>query len=238
MSTIGLSGTSAQTYARVAGVLLLLSMIGGGLGEFYIPNKMIISGDAAATAHNIVTSSALYRFGFAAYLLEAICDITLALVFFALLRPVNKYVALLAAFFGLVSTAVFAGGELFYYAPTHILGGDQYLSTFSTEQLNTLSQLSLKLYGLCAGIFMAFYGIATAIRGYLIYRSEYLPKWLGALVLIAGFCFILKNFSLVLAPQFPSDLFLMPMPLVIVSLMVWLLVKGIDVSKWEARVAA
>jgi hypothetical protein len=116
----------------VAGVLLLLSMVGGGLGEFYIPNKMIVSGDAAATAQNIVASSALYRFGFAAYLVEAICDITLALVFYALLRPVNRYVALLAAFFGLVSTAVFAGGELFYYAPTHILGGATYLSTFST----------------------------------------------------------------------------------------------------------
>jgi hypothetical protein len=238
MASIGSSAASAQSYARVAGLLLLLSMIGGGLGEFYIPNKMIVSGDAAATAHNIVTSSALYRFGFAAYLVEAICDITLALVFYVLLRPVNKYVALLAAFFGLVSTAVFAGGELFYYAPTHILGGASYLNTFSNEQLNTLSQLSLKLYGLCAGIFMAFYGIATSIRGYLIYRSEYLPKWLGALVVIAGIGFILKNFMLVLAPEFPSDLFLLPMPVVVLSMMVWFLVKGVDVSKWEAKAAA
>jgi hypothetical protein len=238
MASIGSSAASAQSYARVAGLLLLLSMIGGGLGEFYIPNEMIVSGDAAATAHNIVTSSALYRFGFAAYLVEAICDITLALVFYVLLRPVNKYVALLAAFFGLVSTAVFAGGELFYYAPTHILGGASYLNTFSNEQLNTLSQLSLKLYGLCAGIFMAFYGIATSIRGYLIYRSEYLPKWLGALVVIAGIGFILKNFMLVLAPEFPSDLFLLPMPVVVLSMMVWFLVKGVDVSKWEAKAAA
>jgi hypothetical protein len=237
MATTSLSATSAQTYARAAGVLLLFSMIGGGLGEFYIPNRMIVNGDAAATAHNIVTSSALYRFGFAAYLVEAICDITLALVFYVLLRPVNKYVALLAAFFGLVSTAVFAGGELFYYAPTHILGGAGYLNTFSTEQLNTLSQLSLKLYGLCAGIFMALYGIATSIRGYLMYRSEYLPKWLGALVVIAGIGFILKNFMLVLAPAFPSDLFLLPMPLVVLSMMVWFLVKGVDVSKWEAKAA-
>jgi hypothetical protein len=213
-------------------------MIGGGLGEFYIPNRMIVSGDAAATAHNIVASSALYRLGFAAYLVEAICDITLALVFYVLLRPVNRYIALLAAFFGLVSTAVFAGGELFYFAPTHILGGASYLSTFSTEQLNTLSQLSLKLYGLCAGIFMALYGIATSIRGYLIYRSEYLPRWLGALVVIAGIGFILKNFMLVLAPAFPSDLLLLPMPLVVLSMMVWFLVKGVDVSKWEAKAAA
>jgi hypothetical protein len=213
-------------------------MIGGGLGEFYIPNKMIISGDAAATAHNIVSSSALYRFGFAAYLLEAICDISLSLVFYVLLRPVNKYVALLAAFFGLVSTAVFAGGELFYFAPTHILGGAKYLSTFSTPQLNTLSQLSLKLYALCAGIFMAFYGIATSIRGYLIYRSEYLPRWLGAVVVIGGIGFILKNLALVLAPTISSDLFLLPMPLAALSMMVWFLVKGVDIRKWEAKAAA
>lgn len=87
-------------------------------------------------------------------------------------------------------------------------------------------------------IFMAFYGIATSIRGYRIYRSEYLPKWLGAFVVIAGIGFILKNFTLVLAPAFPSDLFLLPMPLVVLAMMAWFLVKGIDVSKWEAKAAA
>jgi hypothetical protein len=85
---------------------------------------------------------------------------------------------------------------------------------------------------------MAFYGIATSIRGYLIYRSEYLPGWLGAVVVVAGFGFILKNLALGLAPAIPSDLFLLPMPLAFLTMMLWLLVKGVDASKWEAKVAA
>lgn len=219
-----------QTYARIAGVLFLVSIVAGGLGEFYIPSRLIVSGDASATAQNIVASSALFRFGFAAYLVEAICDIALSLVLYVLLRPVNKNVALLAAFFGLVSTAVFAGGELFYFAATHILGGSEYLKSFSPGQLNTLALLSLKLYGICAGIFLAFYGIGVVIRGYLIFRSSYLPRSLGVLLMIGGLGFILKNFTLVLTPEYSPDLLLLPMSLAAVSLTVWLLVKGVNTS--------
>lgn len=219
-----------QTYARVAGILFLVTIVAGGLGEFYIPSRLIVSGDAAATAQNIVASNALFRFGFAAYLVEAVCDIALSLVLYVLLRPVNKNVALLAAFFGLVSTAVFAGGELFYFAATHILGGSEYLKSFSPDQLNTLALLSLKLYGICAGIFLAFYGIGVVIRGYLIFRSNYLPRFLGVLLMIGGLGFILKNLTLVLTPDYSPDLLLLPMSVAAVSLTVWLLVKGVNTS--------
>jgi len=106
--------TSIQTYARMAGLLFLLSMIGGGFGEFYVPTKLIVAGDATATANNIVAFNSLFRWGFAGYLLEAVCDISLAWIMYVLLRPVQKDIALLAAFFGLVSTAVFAVAELFF----------------------------------------------------------------------------------------------------------------------------
>ncbi len=228
---------SPQSYAKLAGVLFLLSIIGGGLGEFYIPSTLVVSNDAAATANNIAQHSFLFRVGFATYLLEASCDITLAWVMYILLRPVRRNLALLAAFFGLVSTATFAGTELFYFAPTFILGGADYLKTFSPVQLDSLALLSLKFYGVGAGVFMAFYGTASAIRGYLIYRSEYFPKFLGILLMIAGAGFILKNFALVLAPSFPSDVFLIGMPVAGVALTVWMLTKGVNVEKWNARVA-
>src|SRR5205814_3631917 len=131
--------------------------------------------------------------GFAVYLVEAVCDIALALVLYVLLRPVRKELALLAAFFGLVSTALFAVAELFYFAASLILGGADYLKTFSPGQLNTLALLSLKLYGYGGGIFMVFYGLASAIRGYLIFRSGYLPRILGVLLVLAGFGFIARN---------------------------------------------
>src|SRR4051794_11589024 len=97
-------GDSIQTYARATGVLLALSLIFGFLGEWYIPSRFM-SPDAEVTARNITSSAALYRAGFVAYLVEAICDIGLALLFYVLLKPVNKPLALAAAFFGLVSTA-------------------------------------------------------------------------------------------------------------------------------------
>jgi hypothetical protein len=229
--------TSIQTYARVAGVLFLLSMVGGFFGEFYAPSRLIVSADAAATAKNIIVSNSLFRVGFASYLVEAVCDIALSLIMYVLLRPVQKHLALLAAFFGLVSTAVFAVAELFYFAPSLILGGADYLKSFSPDQLNAFALLSLKMYGLGGGIFMVFYGLATGVRGYLIYRSGYFPKALGVLMALAGLGFITNNFVLVLSPAYASDFLLLPMFLAGVSMTVWLLVKGVDVRKWEAKAA-
>ena len=228
---------SVQTYARIAGVLFLLSIVAGGFGEAYVPSKVIVSADAAATANNIHAFGSLFRLGFAAYLVEAVCDIALALIFYALLRPVQKDLSLLAAFFGLVSTALFGVAELFYFAASHILGGANYLKTFSPDQLNTLALLSLKLYGLGGGIFMVFYGVGWVLRGYLIFRSGYLPRFLGVLLALGGIGFVAKNFALVLAPAYASDGLLLPMFLSGVLLIVWLFVKGVNVPKWEAKAA-
>jgi hypothetical protein len=223
-----------QTYARIAGALLLVSLLAGGFGEFYVPNMLIVSGDATATAHNIVAFKPLLRLSFAAYLIEATCDVALSLLMYVLLKPVQKEVALLAGFFGLVSTAVFAGGELFYFGGAILIqGGAGYLKTFSPAQLDSLTLLSIRFYAYGTGIFMSFYGIAVALRGYLIYRSSFLPKIIGALLMLAGFGFIAKNFTLVLAPAYSSDLFILPMMVGALALTVWLLVKGVNLEKWS-----
>src|SRR5437016_1412976 len=209
-----------KNYARIAGVLLLISMVAGAFGEAYVPVKLVVSGDAAATARNIIASDALFRLSFASYLIEAVCDVALALMFYVLLRPVRKELALLAAFFGLVSTALFAVAELFYFAASLILGGAGYLQTFSPDQLNTLALLSLKLYGYGGGIFMVFYGVASMIRGYLIFRSGYLPRFLGVLLALAGLGFVTRNFALILAPAYASDVLLLPLSIGALSLTV------------------
>ena len=238
MITTRAGTTSIQTYARIAGVLFLISMVAGGIGEFYVPSTLIVSADATATARNVIAHNSLFRMGFATYLVEAVCDIALSLVMYILLKPVRRDLALLAAFFGLVSTAVFAVAELFYFAPTFILGGADYLKTFSPDQLNTLALLSLKFYTYGAGVFMVFYGIATGLRAYLIYRSGYLPRFLGVLLALAGLGFIINNFLLVLAPAYTSDFLLIPVFIAVLSLTLWLLVKGVDVEKWEAKQAS
>ncbi|MDP9202883.1 MAG: DUF4386 domain-containing protein [Gemmatimonadota bacterium] len=133
---------------------------------------------------------------FAGYLVEAVCDIVPAWIFYLLLRPVRRDLALISAFFGLVSTATFAIVELFYFAAPFILGGADYLKTFSPDQLNSLAMLSLKFFGVGGGLFMVFYGVGWAIRGYLIVRSDYLPRVLGALLALGGLGFITRNFAL------------------------------------------
>src|SRR6266850_4125911 len=121
---------NVQRYARIAGVLFLLSVVAGGFGEAYIPSKLIVSGDAAATVANLKNFDVLYRLGFAAFLVESLCDITLALILYALLKPVSRELSLLAAFFGLIGTALFAFAELFYFAPVVIMQSG-YWQTFS-----------------------------------------------------------------------------------------------------------
>lgn len=228
---------NVQRYARIAGVLFLVSLVAGGLGEAYIPSKLIVARDAAATVANIKNFDFLYRLGFATFLIESLCDITLVVIFYALLKPVNKQLSLLAAFFGLVGTALFAFAELFYFAPLLIMGSDaDYLKTFAPDQLNSLVLLSMKFYGYAGMIFTAYYGMSWIVRAYLIWNSGYLPKFLGVLMAIGGIGFVVRNFAMILAPAYASDVLLMLMFPGGLVMTVWLLVKGVDVAKWNAQV--
>lgn len=230
--------TPVQTYARTAAALMLLSILAGGFGEFYVPNKIIVWSDVTATVNNLIAYDSLFRLGFASYLVEAVCDVSLSLIFYVLLRPVRKNLALLAAFFGLVSTATFAVAEIFYFAASYIAGGADYLKTFSPDQVNALALLSLKVSGYCAGLLIVFYGVASILRGYLIVRSGYLPKFLGALLVLGGLGFVTKSFALVLAPAYASSFLLLPMIIAMLALMPWLFARGVDLSIWKEKAAA
>ena len=201
MANIASREMPVQRYARAAGILILLSIVFGTWGEAYVPSKLIVTDNAAATAQNIVASPVLFRTGFAAYLVEAVCDVALALVFYVLLRPVDRNLALLSAFFGLVATATYAFAECFYFASSLLLSGAGYLNTFTPDQLQTRALLSMKLFGQIAGLFIGFYGLATILRGYLVYRSGYLPRTLGVLFLLGGAAFVVQNLLVVLVPS-------------------------------------
>ncbi len=229
---------SIQSYARTGGLLLLISIVVGGFGEMYVPSRLVVSGDAAATAANILASGSLFRLGFAAYLVEALCDVGLTLVLYVLLSPVQRELALLAALFRIVSTATFAMAELLYYAALLVLGGARYLETFSHDQLSTIALLSAKVSAHGAAIFMSFYGVASILLGWLIFRSGYLPRLLGALLALGGLGFVLRSFALVLRPAYASSVLLLPMGLAGVTLALWLLARGVDARGWEGRTAS
>ena len=228
---------NVRRYAKAAGVLILISIVAGGFGEAYIPSKLIVGNDAAATVLNIKNFDFTYRLGFAAFLIESFADITLALLFYALLKPVSRELSLLAAFFGLMGTALFAFAELFYLAPAMLLAVGHWKS-FSTDQIDDVVLMSLRFYQFAAMIFSGYYGIAWILRAYLMFRSGYLPKFLGVLMGIGGIGFLARNFLLILAPAYASPLLLMLLFPGASTLMVWLLVKGVDVQQWNARVSA
>src|SRR6185503_5149689 len=185
--------------------------------------------DAAATVANLRNFEFLYRLGFAAFLIESLCDITLVLIMYALLKPVSKELSLLAAFFGLMGTALFAFAELFYFAPLVIMRGSGYLASFSPDQLNSLTLLSLKFYGFAGMIFTGYYGMAWIVRAVLMFRSGYFPKALAVLMAAGGVGFVVRNFLMILAPAYASEVLLMLMFPGGLILTIWLLWKGVDV---------
>lgn len=220
--------TTLQTYARVAGVAMLLSIVFGALGEMILPGRIVVRGDAAATAANIIGHPTLFRLTFAAYLVEGICDIALCVFFYILLKPVNRNLALLSAFFGIVSMVTFAVAQSSFFAASIILRETGGMTAFTVDQRNALALLAIRLASTTATLFIGFYGIATMIRGYLIMRSGYLPRVIGGLLMIGGAGFFLRMSTYLLAPAFSSPLMLIPIAFGGIPLMLWLLIKGVD----------
>lgn len=228
--------TSVKTYSRAVGIFLVLTMAGGWFGEMYVPSLML-TGDAATTAAQLRANDSLFRLGFAAYLVEAFSDIVLAWLFYVLLRPVHRDLALLSAFFGLVSMILFAVTKMFYFSGPMLLRGSRYLAAFPPEQQEALAGLFLSLYAGLSGLFMLFYGTAWILRGWLTFRSAYLPRFLGVLMVAAGLGFVAKNLTKVLAPAWSSDLLLAPMFLNALAVALWMLARGVDREKWDRATA-
>ena len=222
-------------YARYAGVAMLLSIVFGALGEAYLPGKIIVGGDAAATAANIIARSTLFRLSFATYLVEGFCDIILCVLWYIVLKPVNRNLALISAFVGVVSMVTFAVAQSSFWASSLIVREAEGMTAFTEDQRNALAFLALRIATMVATLYMCFYGTASAIRGYLIMRSGYLPKVFGILFMIGGAGFILRSITYILAPAYGSWLMLIPMAVAGIPLTFWLLVKGIDRSALERR---
>jgi hypothetical protein len=233
--------TSPQVYARIGGVLYLIIIVAGVFGEAFVRSQLFVSGDAAATADNIAASQLLWRIGVAADLIMHVCDVPLMLVFYVLLRPVSKPLALLAVLFNLIQTAVLVANKLSLLGALFLLGSADYLKAFEPNQLNALAYLSIKSHGYGFSVGLIFFGCACLVLGYLIIRSGYLPKVLGVLMQIAGVCYLTNSFALLLAPTVANMIFpaiLIPAFIAESSLALWLVVKGVNVPKWAERARA
>jgi hypothetical protein len=229
---------SPRFMARITGVLYLLTMLTGIFAQFFVSGRLVVFGDAAATATNILAHRNLFQWGFTVYLVEMACNVAITALFYELLKPVNRSVSLLAAFLGLVGCTIKTLSRLFYLAPLFVLGGSPYLSVFNLEQRQALALLFLKLNDHGAAVALAFFGFYALLTGYLIFKSTFLPRVLGVLSECAGL-----GWLAFLSPTLGYRLFpfLAAFGLVgAAALILWLLVFGVDEERWNAqsRVAA
>jgi hypothetical protein len=231
--------TSPQVYARIGGILYLMIIIAGALGEIFVRGSLIVSGDVVSTANNIMSSQSLWRIGIASDIIMHVFDIPIMLVLYILLKPVNKNLALLAMLFNLIQTAVLVANKLILLMPLFLLGNADYLKAFEPSQLYALTYLFVKVHEYGFSIGLIFFGFVCLIQGYLLFRSGYFPRTLGVLMTIAGLSYLTNSFTLILAPAYSETIFPVLVLALIgeLSLCLWLIVKGVNVPKWEKRVA-
>ena len=232
----GARETSPQLYARVAGVLYAIIIFFGIFGEMFVRSSLVVQGDAAATASNIMAARGLFRVGFLADSIMFLSDVALAVLLYVLLKPVNKVVALAAMCFRLAQTAVLALNLLHYHAAILLLTGSGYSAAFGSEQLNALTSFFLDLHAHGYDLGLLLFGLHCLLLGYLVFKSRYLPKGLGVLLVAAGITYLIGSYARFLFPDYVGAVAPMYIVAIVseVSLCLWLLVKGVNMQVWES----
>jgi hypothetical protein len=229
---------SPRFKARVAGALYLIGGTLGGFAEVFVRGRLVVNGDSAATATNILTHESFYRIGGVADLISLVCDAAVALLFYDLFKPTSRSLSLLAAFFRLIWVAPMVFNLLNHFAPLVLLAGGRYLTAFKQDQLQDLAYTSLKLHAQGYNIGLVFFGITCLLLGYLIFKSTFLPRVLGVLMAIAGLCYLINSFANFLSPSFAHALF----PWILLGafpgefgLMLWLIIFGVNAPRWKEQ---
>src|SRR5258708_12044958 len=221
---------SPRPSARITGVVYLVYFLTAVLGEFFLKG-LVVSGDAGSTANNILAHHPLFRLGLAPGSIPTACYIAVSALFYALFKPVNRSLSLLAAFFSLVGCAISAFGSLFQLVPFVVLGGSQYLSVFKMEQLRAVALLFLELNTQAANIYLIFFGFYDLLIGYLIFRSAFLPRILGVPMPLASLgclTFLSAPLANYLSPSILLLAFLPPL-----TLTLFLLVVGVTFQRCQ-----
>ena len=230
-----------RTVARMLGLFILLTILGGVIAQGFISQRLIVFSDAAATANNILSNKGLFKLSVSIYLIEMIANVVTTALWYTLLRPVNRTIALTAAFIDLAGCVIKTVARVFYLTPLWLLGSastpgsivNPALHGFTPEQLQSIALVLFRANASGAGMAMAFFGVSVPLNGYLIFRSTFLPRWLGALGMIAGLCWFTFIY-----PPFGAGLFKFTAPLgllIVIVMIFWLLVFGVDERKWREQ---
>jgi hypothetical protein len=227
--------TSPLVRARVAGALYLMANIFAPFTLLYLPSLFIVRGDAAATASNIIASESLFRLGIVGNLFTFIANIFLALALYQLLKVVNKNMASLMVILFLVGVPIAMLNEVPQLAVLRLLSGADYLKAYPTDQLQALAYLLLGLHDQGLLIAHIFFGLWLLPMGYLVFKSGFIPKIVGVLLVIAGVGYVIQSFAAFLGYNMNIIVFTGLGELVF---LLWLLIKGVNVEQWRKHTPA
>jgi hypothetical protein len=224
-----------RTHGRILAALYLFVILAGIVGQALIADRFVVRNDAAGTAARIIANPSLYRLAFTIFMLEMVAQIATTLLFYDLLKPVNRRVARASAVIGITGSGIKTLARAFYYTPLLLLGGASYLSVIPQAQLEALSYTFIRINSQVAAIALVFFGFEGVLRGWLIFRSGFLPRFLGVLSMIAG-----AGWLTYLWPPLGSRAFVVVALFAIVGVLImagWLFIRGVDDAAWRARAA-
>lgn len=233
--THALTEASPSARGRMLAALYLFVIVGGVIAQVFIADRLIVRDDAAATASSIVANRSLYRLAFTIFMIEMAAQLVVIMMFYDLLEPVNRSVARASAIMGLTASGIKTMARLFFYVPLILLSGASSLSAIEPAQLETLSLIFIRINNQGAAIALVFFGFEALLRGWLIFRSDFLPRFLGVLSMIGGVGWLTW-----LWPPVGSRMFTVVALFAIAGVLAtsgWLLIRGVDDAKWKARAA-
>jgi hypothetical protein len=228
---------STKNPGRRAGLLYVLVSIVGFFAMGYVPDRLIVRGNAVATASNIAASETLFRLGIAGGLIGQAGFIFVALALYDLLKGVNRRHASLMVILIVVSIPIACLNELNSFAALALVRGADFLSIFDKPQRDALAMLFLNLHGLGFVVAEIFWGLWLFPLALLVYKSRFLPRFLGVWLALAGFAWVILSLTSVLLPQYQGKVYAYSQPAVVgeIAFMLWLLIRG---AKPQVPVAA
>jgi hypothetical protein len=239
--TIRTAETSPRAYARIAGVLYLVIFILGPLAFFLGRTSVVVPGDPAATIDNLMASESMFRLGMVAETVIVLIEIVVSAILYVLLRPVSRPLSLASAL-ARFAQSVLQAVNLFTAVPALLLlGGAGYLVAFEPDQLHALVLLFMDVNAFVIIIWGLIFGFHLLLLGYLVYKSGFWPRILGILLLLASLGYLAQSYGHILAPQYDALLSTIVLVLSIpgeLAFTLWLLIKGVNVERWEDRARA
>jgi hypothetical protein len=227
-------------WARTAGLFYAGTIAGGVFSAFFVRGAIVVHGDAVATIHNMLAMEPLWRAGIAAEAVGTLCYVAVTAILYDMLKPVSRRLSVLAACFSLVGCAMGMMNLANDLAPLALLKDAPFMGAFTVQQVHALAYAFLRLGGAANGVALLCFGIYCALIGLLVFRSDFMPKAVGAILAVAGACWMVSSFAGILSP--PVAALLMPLQFAGIAgeavLTLWLVTRGVDVPRWQDAAAS